>query len=87
VPKTHAERQRDYWERQHATVRHQADRISELEAALEAERVMLQAEVDTVRSELDAALAEVERLTASQCRHPAAAIDNGTCGACGTELW
>jgi hypothetical protein len=76
MPKSHAERQRDYRERQRGTGRHQAERITELEAAL-----------DTVRSELDAALTEVQRLTASQCRHPAGAIDGGTCRACGAEVW
>jgi hypothetical protein len=38
-------------------------------------------------ADLDVALAEIERLTAGQCKHPAAAVDGGTCQACGTELW
>jgi hypothetical protein len=49
------------------------------------------AELETENAELHAdltgALADVERLTASQCRHPAAAVDAGHCHACGTEVW
>jgi len=87
MPKSHAERQRDYRERQQVSARHQAERISELEAALDAERAILHAELDAARSQLNAALAEVERLSASQCRHPAGAVDGGTCRACGTDVW
>jgi hypothetical protein len=63
-------------DRQRAFRRRQITRITELEA-----------EVDTVRSELDAALAEVERLSAAQCKHPAAAVDGGHCHARGGEVW
>jgi hypothetical protein len=27
------------------------------------------------------------RLATTQCKHPAAAVDGGTCQACGTEIW
>jgi hypothetical protein len=46
----------------------------------------LEAENADLRAGLDAALAEVERLAASQCRHPAAAVEGGHCHACGTEV-
>jgi len=32
-------------------------------------------------------VAEVERLVLATCRHRAAAVDGGTCMACGTEVW
>jgi hypothetical protein len=76
VPKTHAERQRDYRDRQAAASRRQAERIADLEA-----------ERDQLQADLDAALAECERLTSAQCMHPAAAVDGGTCQTCGTDLW
>jgi hypothetical protein len=38
------------------------------------------------RTDLAAALAEVERLALATCRHRAAAVDGGTCMACGTEV-
>jgi hypothetical protein len=55
-------------------------RRARLVAALEAENAQL-------RAELDAALGEAERLASTVCRHPAAAVDDGTCRACGTEIW
>ena len=61
MPKSHAEQQRDYRERQRATSRHQAD--------------------------LAPALGEAQRLALTACGHPSAAIDAGTCRACGTEVW
>jgi hypothetical protein len=87
VPKNHAERQRDYRDRQRATTCHQAQRISELEAALDARIATLEAERDQLQADLDAAHAEVERLAAAQCKHPAAAVDGGTCRACGQDMW
>jgi hypothetical protein len=49
-------------------------------AQLEAEKTELQAD-------LTGALAEIERLSTTQCRLPAAAVDAGTCRACGSEVW
>lgn len=63
-------------ERQRAFRRRQIDRIATLEA-----------ELADVRSQLTDAQAEVDRLTARQCQHPAAAVEAGTCHACGTEVW
>ena len=63
-------------ERQRAFRRRQIERI----AALEHENTCL-------RADLAGVLAEAERLAAQQCRHPAAAVDSGTCRACGTDLW
>jgi len=39
------------------------------------------------RTDLAAALAEVGSLALATCRHRAAAVDGGTCMACGTEVW
>jgi hypothetical protein len=47
----------------------------------------LEAEAAELRIDLDTALAEVERLSASQCRHPAAAVDGSHCRVCNTEIW
>ena len=53
------------------------DRRARLIAALEQENAQLR---DT--------LAEAERLAAQQCKHPAAAVDGGTCRACrGEDIW
>jgi chromosome segregation ATPase len=76
MPKTNADYQRDHRQRR-------AHRLAELEA----ENASLRAELDSVRAELDAALTECERLAAMACRHPAGAVDGGTCQACGTEVW
>ncbi len=76
MPKTNAERQL-------AWRQHRAGRI----AALEAEAAQLRTEIAGVREDLAAALTEAERLALTACRHPAAAVDGGTCRACGTELW
>jgi hypothetical protein len=70
VPKTHAQRQRDYRNRQNAATRHEAQRITELEAALEARIAALEAERDRLQADLDAALTECERLAAIACKHP-----------------
>ena len=74
--KTTAERQRAFRQRQ-------ADRT----AALEAANAELRAEADGLRADLADALAETERLAAQQCKHPAAAVDGGTCRACGNDVW
>jgi len=63
-------------ERQRAFRRRQTDRITTLER-----------ENARLRADLAGVLAEAERLAAQQCRHPAAAVDSGTCRACGTDLW
>ena len=52
------------------------DRRARLIAALEQENARLRD-----------VLAEAERLAARQCRHPAAAVDGGTCRACGNDVW
>ena len=56
------------------------DRRARLIAVLEQENARL-------RADLADALAETERLAAQQCKHPAAAVDGGTCRACGNDLW
>jgi hypothetical protein len=76
MPKTNAERQRDYRQRR-------AGRIT----ALEAEVAELRTEAGVLRADLAAALGEAERLALTACRHQAAAVDGGTCRACGTEVW
>lgn len=63
-------------ERQQAFRRRQTERI----ATLEQENAEL-------RADLADAMAEVQRLTAQACRHPAATVEAGTCHACGTDLW
>jgi hypothetical protein len=47
----------------------------------------LEAENAELRADLADALAEAERLAVQQCRHPAAAVDSGTCHACGADMW
>jgi hypothetical protein len=63
-------------ERQRAFRRRQIERIATLEQ-----------ENSQLRAELACAMAEVQRLTTQACRHPAAAVDGGTCRACGTDVW
>jgi hypothetical protein len=63
-------------ERQQAFRRRQTERM----AALEQENARL-------RADLADALAEVQRLAAQQCRHPAAAIAAGHCRVCDTDIW
>ena len=63
-------------ERQRVFRRRQIDRI----AALEQENARL-------RADLAGALAEAERLAAQRCKQPAAAVDGGTCHACGNDVW
>jgi hypothetical protein len=76
MPKTNAQRQRDYRQRH-------ARRIT----VLEAEVTELRTEAGILRADLAAALAEAERLAAMACRHPAGAVDGGTCRACEREIW
>jgi hypothetical protein len=70
-------------ERQHGWRQRRTARIT----ALETETAQLRTQASALRAELDAALAECERLAATQCKHPSGAIDGGTCRACGTEVW
>jgi hypothetical protein len=56
------------------------DRRARLIATLKQENARL-------RADLADALAEAGRLAAHQCKHPAAAVDGGTCHACGTDVW
>ena len=75
MPKTNAEYHREHRQRQ-------ARRLAELEA----ENATLRTQLNSIRAEL-AALAESERLAATQCKHPSAAIDGGTYRACGQDVW
>jgi hypothetical protein len=82
-PLTGAERQRD-WRERHAR------RTVELERAydsIKAENAELRKQLTALKAVLADALADNERLTKPQCRHPAEAVDGGTCRACGTDLW
>jgi hypothetical protein len=47
----------------------------------------LEAERDRLRTDLAAALGEAQRLALTACRHPSAAVDGGTCRACGQDVW
>jgi len=47
----------------------------------------MRAELHDARADLDAALGEAQRLALTAHRHPSAAVDGGTCQACGTEIW
>ena len=76
MPKTGAERQRAW-----------RDRRTRLITDLEAEHAQIGAELADVRGQLADALAECERLAAQQSKHPAAAVDGGTCHACGNDVW
>jgi hypothetical protein len=76
MPRTNAERQKAWRQRR-----------AEHAVALEAEVAQLRGKLHDVRAELDAALGEAQRLALTTCRHPAAAVDGGTCRACGAEIW
>jgi hypothetical protein len=76
MPQTGAERQRSWRQRR-------AHRVSGLEAALAARDTAL---ADLTRA-LEDAQAENERLRGPACRHPAEAVQGGTCQACGTDVW
>jgi hypothetical protein len=83
MPKTGAERQAAYRQR-----RAEAAAVLEAEAGrLRADVAGLRAELGTVRGQLAAARDESERLAGRRCKHPAEAMDGGTCRACGTEVW
>ena len=45
------------------------------------------ATLEQENADLADALAEAERLASTACRHPAGAVDGGTCRACATEVW
>ena len=76
MPKTNAERQATWRQRRAARI-----------TALETEAAELRTELDGARADLATALSEAERLASTACRHPAGAVDGGTCRACGTEMW
>jgi hypothetical protein len=76
MPRTNAEHQREHRQRQ-------ARRLADLEATAAG----YEAIVADLTAQLEAALAEVDRLAALACRHPAGAVDGGTCRACGAEVW
>ena len=76
MPKKNAEYQREHRERR-------AQRLAELES----ENAGLRWDLEAARQELAAALAECERLSARACQHPAGAVDEGTCHACGADVW
>ena len=76
MPKTNADYQREHRQRQ-------ARRL----AALQTLCATLEAEGNRLRAELDAALAECERLAVTACKHPAGAVDGSHCRACDTDLW
>jgi hypothetical protein len=76
MPKTSAERQQAWRQRRTARI-----------TALEAEAAELRTEAGILRAGLDAALAECERLAATECQHPAGAVDGSHCRACETDLW
>jgi hypothetical protein len=76
MAKTHAERQRDYRGRQ-------ARRVLELERANED----LTGQLEAAQADLGRALADLERFTSVQCKHPSEAVDGGTCRACGADVW
>lgn len=86
MAKTHAERQREYRDRvaRRLAEEHAEDerRIGVLEAAL----VRVSVERDDARREAEGLAAEVERLSALACRHPAAAVEGGHCHACGADV-
>ena len=76
MPKTSAQYQREQRQRQ-----------ARRPTGLQADNASLRTELASVRAELEAALAECERLAAMAYRHPAGAVDSGTCRACAAEVW
>jgi hypothetical protein len=50
-------------------------------------RARLIATLEQENARLRDALAEAERLTATACKHPAAAVDGSHCRACDTDIW
>jgi hypothetical protein len=53
-----------------------------------AEIAGLREQLAKAQQDLDAALAEIERLSSGPgCRHPAEAVEGGTCRACGADVW
>ena len=58
------------------------------ERELRGEAGVLRSQVATLERDLADALAEVERLSSGpKCRHPAEAVQGGTCGLCGADIW
>jgi hypothetical protein len=82
-PMTSAERQRVFRERQ---VRRQAE-LEQANSALYTELADTRRQLATARAALADANAEIERLSALACKHPAAAVDGGRCQACGSDVW
>lgn len=76
MARANAEYQRDWRQRR-------AERV----AVLERETAGLRRLLADAQADLATALADNERLAAAQCRHPAGAVDGGTCRACGSEVW
>jgi outer membrane murein-binding lipoprotein Lpp len=76
MPLTGAERQQAWRQRR-----------TRLVTALQARCAALEAERDQLRGDLDAALGEAQRLALTACRHPAGAVDGGTCRAWGQDMW
>jgi hypothetical protein len=76
MPQTGAQRQSAYRARRAALIGELRSRVAILETGL----------ADSAR-QLAEARADVERLSSAQCRHPAEAVDGGTCRACGADVW
>lgn len=76
MAKTNADYQREHRQRR-------AQRL----AVLERENAGLRVRLAEAEASLAGAVAEAERLSASQCRHPAAAVEGGRCHACGADVW
>lgn len=76
MTKTNADYQREHRERR-------AGRLAELTT----EAATLRRALAEARSALEDANAEIERLSAMVCRHPAAAVSGGQCQACGQDVW
>ena len=75
MPKTGAERQAAWRQRQ-----------ERLAAALKADNARLRAELARVSVDLAEAHTEAGGLAGQACKHPAAAVEAGTCHACGTDV-
>jgi N-methylhydantoinase A/oxoprolinase/acetone carboxylase beta subunit len=76
MPLTTAERQAAFRKRRAELVTQLRDELADARERL----VVAEAERAT-------ALAELERLSSSQCRHPAGLVDGGRCHACGAAVW
>jgi DNA repair exonuclease SbcCD ATPase subunit len=76
MPLSNAERQQAFRQRRARALK---------DARAEIDR--LRRQLAEAQQDLDGALAEVERLSSAQCKHPAEAVDGGTCRACGQDVW